>query len=275
MTQQQKATLFRNAHLEKGLILPNAWNAVSAKLIELSGAAAIATTSAGVSWSKGYKDGESLGRVEMLHSLREIVAVTSLPVTVDIESGYGDGSKEDVAETTKLVLDSGAIGINLEDSSTNHPGGLLKPVKQAERIQEARRTAISAGIDLFINARIDIYLAGIGDADSNLDAVLERAHVYLDAGADGIFVPGLSGLETIRALTDSLNAPLNIMAAPTSHSVQQLVGAGVSRISLGPHLALSAYGLVQKMTKEVLNSGTYHSFQTDLSFSELNNMFSL
>ena len=269
MTQQEKTAIFRQLHKNNTLVLPNAWDAASAKIVEQSGAAAIATTSAGVSWSRGKQDGEALERDDMIRVVEEIVAVTSLPVTADIESGYGKRQPEDVAETVRAVVEAGAVGINLEDTPGSQNRPILEPAEQAERIQKARE----AGGDIFINARIDIYLAQIGDPDTRFDAVLHRAAIYLEAGADGIFVPGLTDLDTITALSRAIDAPLNIMAGRGSASTAELQQAGVARISLGPVLALAGFSLIRKMAHEVLHEGTFASFPNDLSFPEMDALF--
>jgi 2-methylisocitrate lyase-like PEP mutase family enzyme len=142
MTQAEKAARFRRLHDARPLVLPNAWDAASARVIELAGAPAIATTSAGVSWSLGRGDGERLDRGEMIAAVRRIVAVVAVPVTADIESGYGDGTAEDVAETVRAVIEAGAVGINLEDSIGRK---LLPAERQAERIRAARAAAAGPG----------------------------------------------------------------------------------------------------------------------------------
>ena len=273
MTQQQKTSLFREAHQHRNLVLPNAWDAASAKIMQQSGAVAIGTTSAGISWSRGVPDGESLGRNEMLSSIKEIVDATTLPVTADIESGYGERSAQDAADTTRAVIQAGVVGINIEDTPGYQSNPILDRNEQANRIRKAHEAAQSAGIDVFINARIDIYLAGIGDPDKRMDRVMERAMAYLDAGADGVFVPGLTDLETIKVLAQAIPAPLNIMAGPGAPSVSELQEAGVARISTGPHLALSAFDFLKTMVHEVVNDGTYTTFRNRLTFQEMNASF--
>ena len=269
MTQQEKAAIFQQLHTNKTLVLPNAWDAASAKIVEQSGATAIATTSAGVSWSRGKQDGESLGRQDMIQTIKEIVAVTSLPLTADIESGYGNRQPQDVADTVRAVVEAGAVGINLEDTPGSQQRLILKPEEHAARIHKAREVSD----DIFINARIDVYLAKVGAPETRLDAVLDRASIYLEAGADGIFVPGLTDLETITALCEAIDAPLNVMAGRGSASVSALQQAGVARISLGPVLALAGFSLIRKMVREVVHEGTFASFPNDLTFSEMDALF--
>ena len=269
MTRKEKGAIFQQLHKSKTLVLPNAWDAASAKIVEMAGAAAIGTTSAGVSWSRGTQDGESLNRNAMIRSIEEIVAVTSLPVTADVESGYGNRQPEDVADTVRAVVEAGAVGINLEDTPGVEGHPILEPGEQAARIRKARE----AGGEIFINARIDVYLANIGDPETRFDAVVDRAATYLEAGADGIFVPGLTDLQTIRALSRAIEAPLNVMAGRGSASISELQQAGVARISLGPVLALAGFSQVRKMAHEVVHHGTFSSFPNDLSFSEMDAFF--
>src|SRR5262245_45070135 len=158
MPQSDRVAYFRALHNERPLVLPNAWDAASARIIELAGARAIATTSAGVSWSLGRRDGQQLGRDEMLAAIGHIARTVSVPVSADVEGGYGTGSPDDVADTVKALVEMGVVGINLEDSPG--PGGqvLIAPEFHAERIRAARTAARDAGGDLVINARTDVFL---------------------------------------------------------------------------------------------------------------------
>jgi len=152
MNQSERARHFRQLHNRRPLILPNAWDAGSARVIEAAGAAAIATTSAGVSWSFGRTDGQKLTREEMTHAVRNMVEAVEIPVTADIESGYGSSSSADVAETVQALISIGVAGINIEDSPGRDGQALLTPEEHAERIRVARATAVAAGGDLVINA---------------------------------------------------------------------------------------------------------------------------
>ena len=269
MTRQEKAAHFKQLHKNNTLVLPNAWDAASAKIVEKAGASAIGTTSAGVAWSRGKQDGESLDRKDMIRAIEDIVSVTSLPVTADVESGYGNRQPEDVADTVQAVVEAGVVGINLEDTPGSQQRPILEPGEQAERIRKAR----GVSTHLYINARIDIYLANIGDPEKRFDAVLERAAIYLEAGADGIFVPGLTDLETITALSSAIDAPLNVMGGRSAPSISALKQAGVARISLGPVLALAGFSLIRKMAREVLEEATFSSFPSDLTFPEMDALF--
>jgi 2-methylisocitrate lyase-like PEP mutase family enzyme len=242
---------FRERHLTGApLVLPNAWDAASARIIERAGAEAVATTSAGVAWSLGVPDGDRLDADEAVAAVARIVRAVDVPVTADIESGYGD-----VARTVRLVRDAGAVGINLEDGPSAAP----------ERIAAAR----AAGGDLFVNARIDTFLLAAG----GVDETVARAKAYLDAGADGVFVPGVYDREVIAELVSRIPAPLNVMAGPGAPSVTELAELGVRRVSVGAAIAAAAYSLVATAASEILENGTYDKSDATLTHGDLNAYF--
>ncbi|MCP2325887.1 2-methylisocitrate lyase-like PEP mutase family enzyme [Hamadaea flava] len=180
------AELFRSLHVPgRPLVLANAWDAASAALVAAAGAPAVATTSAGVAWSLGVPDGDVLAREQAVELIARIVRAVGVPVTADIESGFG-ATPDEVAETVRAVVAAGAAGINIEDNSHGGPAVLRPVAEQAERLAAVRDAAADSG--LFVNARIDTYLAGAG----GLDETVERAIAYLAAGADGVFVPGVA-----------------------------------------------------------------------------------
>ena len=233
------ALRLRELHGQPPLVLPNAWDAGSARAIEAAGAAAIATTSTGVAWAFGVDDAGELTQSAALTMIRAVCAAVSVPVTVDVEAGYGD-----VAGTVAAVIEAGAVGINLEDSTERV---LDEPEVHAARIKAAR--AVDAG--LVINARTDTYLFG------DRTGTIERAKLYADAGADVLFVPGVIDLPTIAGLVRESPLPLNVMAGPGAPSVGELAEVGVTRISVGPAITSAAYALAAAAAKELLTSGTY------------------
>lgn len=273
MSQREQAALFRTLHDRRPLVLPDAWDASSARVIELAGALAIATTSAGIAWAYGRGDGQKLGRDEMMEAIRHIVRTVDVPVTADIEGGYGDGSPRAVAETVRAVVATGAVGINLEDSPGRNGEPLLTPEVHAERVRTAREAAHAAGGDLVINARTDVYLLQVGEPETRFDEAVRRANLYHAAGADCCFVPGVSDAATIAALVGALNGPLNIMANPASPSITQLGQFGVARVSLGPALAEVALAATQRAARELLEQGTYSSLEDRLTFDDVEAMF--
>lgn len=247
------------------LVLANVWDAFSARLVAEAGAAAIATTSAGVAWSLGAPDGDRLDRDAALDLIARVGRAVDLPVTADMESGFG-ADPAGVAETVRRAVAAGAVGVNLEDRPL-----LAHPIsEQAARYAAARRAADETGIPLYVNARVDVYLSGFGDPGKRLELTVERALAYLAAGADGIFVPGVTDPATISALVERIPAPLNILAGPGAPSVAELGRLGVARVSVGSKLALAAYGLVRRGAVELLRAGGYGTLTSELAYDEVN-----
>lgn len=227
---------FRRLH-EHGLLrLPNAWDAVSARLAEEAGAKAIATTSAAVAWSLGYPDGDALPVDELAAAVARIVRMTRLPVTADIEGGYAEVPAE-VGATVMRVLDAGAVGINIED-------GRGSPDLLVRKIEAARAAADRVGMPLFINARTDVFLAGLGPEGARLDETLARAALYRQAGADGFFVPYLP-VEHAAAVAGACGLPLNLLDKPGLPGADELAALGVRRLSAGSGIAERAWGFVR------------------------------
>ncbi|GAA1085567.1 isocitrate lyase/phosphoenolpyruvate mutase family protein [Kitasatospora arboriphila] len=268
--QHQKAQLFRSLHDSAApLALANAWDAASARLVEAAGAKAVATTSAGVAWGLGAADGNHLDRDRAIALIGRVTAAVSVPVTADIESGFG-ATPADVAATVAEVLAAGAVGINIEDARTDGGPGLRPTEEQAERIAAARRAADDADIPLYINARVDTYLRAVGTGETRLKETIERAAAYLEAGATGIFVPGVTDPAVVAALTAGIDAPVNILAGPGAPSVAELSGLGVARVSLGSSVAEAAYAVVRKVAAELAATGTYTGLADALDYGELN-----
>ncbi|MFE7113131.1 isocitrate lyase/phosphoenolpyruvate mutase family protein [Streptomyces sp. NPDC057575] len=257
------AQRFRSLHVPgTPLVLPNAWDGASARVVADAGAAAIATTSAGVAWSLGHGDGDHITRDQALGAIARITATVDIPVTADIERGYA-ADPDGVAETVRGVLAAGAVGINLEDT--------LRPVaEQVERIAAARRAADETGLPLFINARIDTHRLPPGDRTAWLDETLARARAYAAAGADGIFVLGTPDAETVRTLVGSQPLPVNVLADPGALPVSELAEAGAARISAGSSIAEAAYGLVRRAARELLEKGTATSLEDGFDYATLN-----
>ncbi|GAA0482034.1 hypothetical protein Ade02nite_63360 [Paractinoplanes deccanensis] len=254
-----KAALFRSLHTPgTPLVLVNAWDAATARIAAASGSPAVATTSAGVAWSLGAADGDTLDRDEAIAAIRRVVRAVDVPVTADIESGFG-ATPADVADTVCLVLAAGAVGINIEDGSRTVD-------EQAARIAAARG---AAGDGLFINARLDAYLRGRGE----LDETVARAAAFAEAGADGIFVPGVTDPSTVAALAERVPAPLNILTGPGAPTVGELAKLGVARVSLGSWVAEAAYEMFRRVTVQALGQGTYaEELAEAYDFGELNDL---
>jgi 2-methylisocitrate lyase-like PEP mutase family enzyme len=270
-TQRAKAQAFRSMSEETTLVLPNAWDAASAAVMAAAGAPAIATTSGGISWSLGRSDGEGVTRDAMADQVRRIVDAVDVPVTADVEGGYGP-APEDVAKTVEAVIAAGAVGVNIEDS--RKPGGpLFYVAEQAARLHAARTAAERAGLpEMLINARTDVFLFAVGEAGDRLADVLARAEEYAEAGVDSLFVPGLLDLSTLAELVRAAPLPINAMAGPGAPTVAELEAAGVQRVTVGTAIAQSAYALAQRAAQELLNKGSYETLSDAVAFGKLNEL---
>jgi 2-methylisocitrate lyase-like PEP mutase family enzyme len=236
------------------LVLANAWDGISARLVEDAGFPAVATTSAGVAWSLGYADGQHLGRDEMLAAVARITRVVRVPVTADLEAAYGP-SPDDAAATARGAIKAGAVGFNFEDTSGDPAHPLLDIPLQVARIRAARAAADELGAHLVINARTDVYLDEVGPPDTRLSEVVRRLTAYRDAGADCLFAPGTGDRDTIATLVRELAAPLNVLATPTSPPIAELARLGVARVSLGGGVYRAALGLTKKRLAELRQHG--------------------
>lgn len=253
-------------HAGAGFVLPNAWDAGSARILEQVGFPAIATTSAGIAWSCGVPDGEVLDRDRMLERVGQIVAAVGVPVTADLEAGYGD-TPDEVGRTVARAVELGAVGGNLEDAG---PGGLFEIEEAVDRLAAARTAA--PGGTFVLNARTDTYFAGT--SRDPFSETIERAVRYLDAGADCVFVPGVVEEDTIRKLAVAIPGPLNVVAglanvidAPTLFSL------GVKRISVGGSLARATLGLLDRAGQELLDSGTLGFLDGGIAYADLQRRF--
>jgi 2-methylisocitrate lyase-like PEP mutase family enzyme len=244
---KNKAERFRALHKAGSpLVLFNIWDAGSANAVAKAGAKALATGSWSIAAANGFSDGENISRDLLFDGLRRISSATDLPVTVDIESGYG-ASADAVAETVRLSIEAGAIGCNLEDSFPAN-GSLRNIDDAANRIKAARNAADQIFPGYFINARSDVFFQKQPEEhDSSMLAdIIARAHAFTDAGADGLFAPGLQNLNLIQQLASTINLPLNIMRLGDSPSIVELADAGVARISHGPHPYLLAMNALEQ-----------------------------
>ena len=250
-----KAETLRALHGgERPLVLANAWDAASARLFEEAGFPAVATTSAGIAYAWGFADGERIKRKQMLESVRRIAAAVSVPVSADVEGGYGTGATA-VAKTVHDLVATGAVGLNLEDARGSRRRTLLAAPVHAERVFAARAAGAELGVPVVINARTDVFHFGTSVPKQIAEAV-ERGNAYLDAGADSVFVPFVRDAETIAALVRGIRGPVNILAVPGGPSVPELRALGVRRISVGSGLARAALGLAHRAARELLEQGT-------------------
>ena len=266
-TQLARARAFRAMHEPPALVLPNAWDAASARLVEEAGAEAIATTSAGIAWSLGHSDGSRLTRAAAVEAIRRIVVAVQVPVSADIESGYAD-SLDELATTVRAVIGAGAVGITIDDRDNSQ---LRSIDEQGQRIAHVRQTADETGLPLFINACTDAFsTSSAPDLDARLGEALQRADAYARAGADGIFVPGVTDPATVRQLADQVRVPLNIMTDPTAPTIAALAECGARRISIGSGLAQATSNLIAQAAGEILSEGTYRILRDAMPDPDLN-----
>jgi 2-methylisocitrate lyase-like PEP mutase family enzyme len=241
------------------LVLPNAWDVASALLLCRQGFPAIATTSAGIAFSRGYVDGERISREEAMEALRAMVAHVDVPVSADMEAGYGRDPAV-VAETVRQAIGAGVVGGNLEDSSKGDEKDRGRPLFDldfaVERCRAAREAADSCGIPFVLNARVDCYLC-LGNGPQVAAAAIRRGNAYIEAGATCVFIPGVTSAEEIGLLAKEIAAPLNVLAAPGIPTVQELAGLGVARLTLGSSLARAAYSEAIRVARELRTSGVF------------------
>ena len=266
--QSAAAKRFRSLHRPGDpVLLPNVWDAASARIVESAGFPALATTSAGVAYAAGYADGERIPRDRMVEAVARICASVKVPVTADMEAGHG-GSPEEVGRTALAVLDAGAVGLNIEDSERDE-AVLVSPSLQAEKIRAVREAGVERGVPIVINARTDVYFSPAADGLDRLEEAVRRATAYLAAGADCIFVPGVKDPETIAALVKSLACPVNVLAVAGSPSVPELARLGVARVSLGSGPMRAAMTHLRRLAREALSSGTYQDLEGIISHAEM------
>jgi 2-methylisocitrate lyase-like PEP mutase family enzyme len=260
--QKEKAELFLKYHQDKEiLVLLNSWDVGSSKVIEASGYKAIATTSMGIAASLGYPDCQVIQLSEMLETMTRIVQGVHVPVTVDIEAGYGNNVNE-IIDSVKKVIATGIVGINIEDSINLNPI-LIDEIEFCERISAIRALSDSLGFHLLINARTDSFYTSSGSPREKLSESIKRGNKYREAGADCIFVQPVWEKEIISTLVKEINAPINILANPgigagVPPSVSELQDLGVARLSLGSGLMKATLALIKKVADELSEKGTYN-----------------
>jgi 2-methylisocitrate lyase-like PEP mutase family enzyme len=259
--QKEKAELFLKYHHDKEiLVLLNSWDIGSSKLIEGCGYKAVATTSMGIAASLGYPDCEVIQLPEMIEVITGIINAVDVPVTVDVEAGYGNNLNE-IIDSAKKIIATGIVGINIEDSIDLNPV-LIDEMEFCERISAIRALSDSMGFHLVINARTDSFYTSTGSTEEKLSESIRRGNKYREAGADCIFVQPVWEKETIATLVKEINAPINILANPTigagvTPSISELQDLGVARVSLGSGLMKATLALIKKVANELSEKGTY------------------
>lgn len=262
-----KTDTFRALHSQHTpLILPNVWDAGGARMVESLGAKAVATTSAGVAWSKGFKDGNVIPTRLVAHLAEEIVNAVKIPVSIDFEAGYSDNASV-VAENLRPIAAAGISGINIED-------GIDEPKILAKKIEAIKKMASLEGVDIFVNARTDVYLQDLVADDKKVNETLTRAGEYERAGADGLFVPGLTDIAAITTITNGTGLPINLMSDSALPKASELAKINVRRLSAGIALATIVYKHLTKLAAGFLKEGDCRVFDEDaMSFSEFQSLF--
>jgi 2-methylisocitrate lyase-like PEP mutase family enzyme len=269
LTQKEKAELLlKYHHDDEVLVLVNSWDTGSSLLIQATGFKAVATTSMGIAASLGYPDGQKIPFTEMLEAIQRITDKVSIPVTADIEGGYGSNTQE-ITGSIEKIINTGIAGINIEDSDHLNPG-LLDADEFCERISAIRKLSKSLGFHLVINARTDVFLAETGSPNGRIAESIRRGNKYREAGADCIFVPCVWEEEMISELVKGINAPINILCNPTNGtglppSIEELKNLGVARLSVGSSVMKSTLALIKNVGEEMLQKGTYNNYSNALT----------
>lgn len=268
-----KAKIFADLHKKNELfILANAWDAASARIFEKAGFPAIGTTSAGIAASRGYRDGQNIPLSEMLESIEQIVSAVNIPVSADIEAGFGE-SPEEIVATIKKVSSLGAVGINIEDGTGNKAHPIAEIATQTKKIRAIRKEPSLK--NLWINARIDLFYLGLLGMEEAIQETIHRAQAYLEAGADSIFIFAVNNKDIISTLTHEIKGPLNVLAGPHMPTIKELKELGVVRVSLGSAPMRATLGLLEEISTELLTLGTYHSLTNKaVPYPNLQELFS-
>jgi len=274
MTQAEKGRRFLELHGgPKILVLANAWDVASARIFEEAGFPAIGTSSAGVAFTLGHPDGEKISREEMLASVGRIAQGVDVPVTADVEAGFGS-TPEEVAETARAVIAAGAVGMNLEDGVEEKPDFLADLNRQLETIHAVLEAAAGAGVPFVLNARTDIFLNGIGPAETRLQRAIERLNAYHAVGAQSLFAPGVKDKETIAQLARGVAGPLNILATAGTPPVAELQQIGVARVSVGSGPMRATLAFLSRLAKQLHDDGAF-TLMTEgtIPYADVNRLF--
>lgn len=271
--QIQYAQEFQKMHTDNQLlVLPNVWDAGSAKVFEKSGFKAIATTSAGIAFSLGYPDGEYLTIDELETVTRQITQKIDIPLSVDLEKGYADNA-EHVKRNVKRIIEAGAVGVNIEDGNNTDKPFLDELTAVEEKIKALAELKKELEIPFVINARSDVYWLQIGDKNDQVNLAIERANAFKKAGADCVFLPGVIDKKTIQMLLENINCPLNIIANPAFTDIKEMENIGVNRLSIGSGAIRSILEHIQLIAEELKNNSLNTILSTQLNYQEANKIF--
>ncbi len=272
-TQARLAEDFRRRHQRKPLLLlANAWDPISAAIVEAAGYEAVATTSGGVAWALGYRDGEETPWREVVAATARIARAVRVPVTADIEAGYGDTPAQ-VAQSVRDIIAAGAVGVNLEDG-THDPANPMRGIDDsAARIRAAREAAQAAGVPIVIKARIDLYLKRIGTEQTRFAETVARGKAYVAAGADCLYPFALADLAVAAELVRALGVPINLVGRPGTPPVAEMEAAGVARVSVASGLTLAAMGATQRMAEELRKNGRFDALASGMKRDDAQRLF--
>lgn len=271
--QLEKSEKLRKLHhKDKIFLMPYAWNGGSARIFEKEGFEAVCTTSAGIAYSMGYSDGEVISFEDVIRVTKEMVSVVDIPVSVDIELGYGDTLVEIKENVRRLVL-AGAVGVNIEDGYAKETPSIEDLETQLEKIKTLRELREEMNIPFFINARTCVYWLEIGDSDFRLEEAIKRGNLFLKAGGDCVFIPGKIDIKTARILVEKIDGPVNLIVNPVTDNIDELEKAGVRRLCMGSGSVRCAFEKVQETAKEFRGKDINKMLTTGFSYKKANEYF--
>jgi 2-methylisocitrate lyase-like PEP mutase family enzyme len=271
--QRQLAENFRKLHCAPPiLLLPNAWDPMSARIFEAAGFPAAATTSGGLAWALGYQDGEKTPWLEVIAATRRIAQAIRVPLTADIEAGYGE-TPEQVARSITEIIGAGAVGVNLEDGTPDSQQPVRTIEEAAARIRAARAAANAAGVPIVINARVDLYLKHVGDEATRFAGTVQRAEAYLAAGADCIFVFAVADVDLIKTLTAAIKAPVNVVGRAGGPGLKTLEAAGVARVSIASGASMVVMSQIQHIAEELRQKGEFDILKSSMTRVDAQKLF--
>ena len=266
----ERARHLRSLHHAEGmLVLPNAWDVITARVLEECGFAAVGTTSFGIARAHGFRDGDNAAFEVTRAMTGRMAAALSVPLSADIEAGYGDSPSE-ITTHARDLIEAGVVGFNIEDGQAQAPSALADPALQCEKIASLKEAGRQTGVPVFVNARTDVFWLHTHTGEAAFAEAVRRADSYVRAGADGIFIPGLVDPETIARAVQAVDAPLNILASLRTPKAPILASLGVKRLSLGSGPVRASLGLLRTLGREVLEHGTYGFLEGALPYDEAN-----
>lgn len=271
--QRKLAEDFRKLHRAPPiLLLPNSWDPMSARIFEAAGFPAAATTSGGLAWALGYQDGEKAPWPEVVAATHRIAEAIRVPLTADIETGYG-ATPDALARSVTDIIGAGAVGVNLEDGTPNPQEPVRTIDDAAARIRAARAAASAAGVPVVINARVDLYLKHVGDEATRFTETVRRAEAYLAAGADCIFVFAVADIDLIKKLTAAIKAPVNVVGRAGGPGLKALEAAGVARVSIASGASMVVMSTIQRIAEELHQKGEFDILKASITRVEAQKLF--